>query len=522
MLEVDTAHKPSETPPANTADSDSPCPRKLQLQAGDVLIFEEVLGPVTGNPADADPARRHAVRLTRVTGGRDPLYDQPIVEIEWAAEDALPFPFCLSAIGEAPECRYLENISVARGNVVLVDHGKTVGPEDLGEVPTLRTQAVCECAGHPGDIQTVPGPFHPKLAKTPLTFSAPLPPDDPPKTSWQPAAALVTQAVRHALPQVRLSSLPAAIWEARNDLIESRPNDRHFVVEMDDDAGAHLRFGDGELGFQPPAAMGFNAIYRIGNGRQGNVGAEAISRLVLNVTKLSGANITLRNPLPAQGGTEAEAMAEAKLFAPHAFRDPKQIQRAIIADDYALIAERNAKLQRAAAALVWTGSWYEADVAIDALDSESPGKTLIAEIAAYIHPFRRMGHDLHVTPARYVPLDLKLEVCALPHYQRAQVKAALLDVFSHRNLPGGRRGFFHPDNLTFGEGVFLSKIIATAQAVPGVECVRVTRCQRLFESPNHELENGVLPLRVSEVAQLDNDPNWPERGQLEIQIGGGR
>ena len=144
---------------------------KLQLKAGDVLIFEEVLGPITGNPADADPARRHAVRLTKVTPGEDALYQQPIVEIEWAAEDALPFPFCISAIGEAPDCKYLENISVARGNVILVDHGRTIDPEDLGQVPTLRTEAVCECADHPGDIQTVAGLFRPSLSKTPLTFA---------------------------------------------------------------------------------------------------------------------------------------------------------------------------------------------------------------------------------------------------------------------------------------------------------------------------------------------------------------
>jgi hypothetical protein len=54
----------------------------------------------------------------------------------------------------------------------------------------------------------------------------------------------------------------------------------------------------------------------------------------------------------------------------------------------------------------------------------------------------------------------------------------LLDVFSNRILPGGRRGFFHPDSLRFGEGIFLSKIVATAQAVAGVECVNVTRFQR--------------------------------------------
>ena len=215
-------------------------------------------------------------------------------------------------------------------------------------------------------------------------------------------------------------------------------------------------------------------------------------------------------------------MAEAKLFAPHAFRDPKQIQRAIIADDYALIAGRNPKLQRAAAALVWTGSWYEAEVAIDPIGGETAVPALLCKITRYLRQFRRIGHDLRVLPAHYVPLDLKLEVCALPGYLRAHVRAALRDAFSDRWLPGGARGFFHPDNLTFGEGIFLSKIIATAQAVAGVECVQVTRFHRLFESPNRELENGVLPLQVDEIAQLDKDPTYPEHGKLEIQVNGGR
>ena len=513
---------PTDQPELKLAAKQSAREQKLQLQPGDVLIFEEAIGPITGNPADADPARRHAVRLTKVTPDKDTLYNQPVVEIEWAAEDALPFPFCISAIGEAPECRYLENISVARGNVILVDHGRTVGPEDLGSVPTLETKAICECADHPGDIQTIPGLFRPRLAKTPLTFSERLPADDPTQSKWTPAISLLKQDVRDALPQVRLSSQPGKIWESRYDLIESEPNDAHFVVEIDNDGIAHLRFGDGELGFQPPAGMSFDATYRVGNGTPGNVGAEAISRLVLKNIMLSGVSITVRNPLLAQGGTDAEPLAEAKLFAPYDFRDPTKIQRAIIADDYEIIAERNPKLQQASAALVWTGSWYEADTAIDPLGREEADDALLAQIATYLEKYRRIGHDLRVMPAQYVPLDLKLEVCALPQYQRAHVKAALLDVFSSRILPGGRLGFFHPDNLTFGEGIFLSEIVAAAQAVAGVECVKVTRFQRLFESANHEIENGVLPLRVNEIAQLDNDPNFPEHGKLEIQVGGGR
>ena len=512
--------------PAPKELASDPPPRTLQLAPGDVLIFEEVVAPKTGLVADADPNTRHAVRLTQVTRGQDPIVldpngqPTPYVTIEWAPEDALPFPFCISTIGPAPNCFYLDNVSIARGNVILVDHGRTQSPEDLGRVPTLMTNAVCECVGEPGDIEIVPGKFAPQLKKMPLTYREALPSGDGADGQWVPAASLITQDVQAATPQVWLTSQPAEPWAVRYDLIESAPDDWQFVVEIDDAGTVHLRFGDGELGAQPPAGMTFSATYRVGNGKGGNVGPESISRLVLQETRLDGYSVRVRNPLPAQGGTDPDEVEQAKLFAPHLFR--KQIERAVVAADYQTLAERNPKVQRASADLEWIGSWYEAEVAVDPFGTETAGRGLLEAIEMYLEKFRRMGHDLEVLAARYVPLYLRLEVCALPYYERAHVKAALLDAFSTRVLPGGKLGFFHPDNLTFGEGIFLSQIIATAQAVPGVECVQVTKFQRLFGAPNHEIEKGILPLGTSEIAQLDNDPNFPDHGKLEIAMSGGR
>ena len=492
---------------------------QLHLAPGDVLIFEEILGPRTGLAADADLSRRQAVRLISVTPDTDPVFADKdgkptaVLTIEWAAEDALKFTFCISTIGPAPKCNYLTNVSVARGNVILVDHGKTLPPQVLCEVPTLTTTAVCECATEPADVQLVPGRICPVLKNTPLTYR------QAPPAADSPATDVLNQDVRLALPQIWLTSQPAESWSVLYDLIESQPGDWNFVVEIDDDGFAHLRFGDGTLGAQPPAGMTLNATYRVGSGSAGNVGPEAISRLVLP-NLLSGAGVTVRNPLPAQGGTDPEPMAEAKLYAPHQFR--KQLERAITAADYESIAERNSKIQRASALLNWTGSWYEADVAVDPFGTETDSDAWLEGIEHSLEPFRRMGQDLEVQPAIYVPLDLELKVCALPDYERAHVKRALLDVFSNRTLPGGKRGFFHPDNLTFGQGIYMSRIIAAAQAVTGVECVTVSRFHRLFERPNREIENGILPLRISEIAQLDNDANYSEHGQLVITMQGGR
>jgi hypothetical protein len=524
---------PSKTP--ETPPTDSPKPeRKLSLKPGDFLLIEEVVGPTTGNPADADPTHRHVVRLTQVKLDEDPLFTQkiqrvnqelptPIIEIEWAGEDALPFPLCLSAIGPAPECKYLDGISVARGNIILVDHGQTMLNESLGMVPIEDETGHCEGEGQLSEIVPESGQFRPQLQKVPLTFSQPLPIN-------APAAHLLIQDVRWALPTITSTSTAMALqgltveeqWTVQRDLLSSHGSDHHFVAEIDNDGRVHLRFGDGELGRRPEAGMAFTATYRVGNGASGNVGAEAIAHLVLRQATLSGVTLRPRNPLPAQGGIPPEPLAEVKLFAPHAFR--KELQRAVTAEDYAELVRRafKDKVQRARASLRWTGSWYEALVAIDALGQEEADAGLLHKIKGDLYHYRRIGHDLVVKPAHYVSLDIAMTICVLPHYLRGHVKAALLKVFSNRILPDGQRGFFHADQLSFGEGIYLSKLVASAQAVPGVESVTVTRLERLFEGPNQEIESGILPLGSLEIARLDNDPNFPEHGKLVLDVRGGR
>jgi predicted phage baseplate assembly protein len=628
-----------------------PRSRQLRLKAGDVLIFEEMFGPVTGVPADADPLHRHVVRLTRVEPGVDVLYDQPILEIEWAAEDALPFPLCISAIGRGPECLYREDISLAHGNVLLVDHGRRLGSTETFEVPTATEEdAGCLAAGEPRDTLLRAGEIQHRLERQPLTYAAPFP--TPASVArqqfhllWQlmtrtrarierlwreirtgrvltdeetaelstifgadalpqvgsldsdeqaklierllqhedrrlakkarrvqslaaramagyvlgqfeedelaamfggrlledfglrgsqllgPAAIALMQDARAALPCVSLreeniggeaAQQTFATWLPKSDLLESTGQDRDFIVEIDNEGFGHLRFGDGDRGRAPIPETKLIPTYRVGNGPRGNVGAEAISHVVFR-DLVSGINVRARNPLPAVGGLDAEPLAEAKLFAPMTFRG--QLERAVTRDDYALLAQQSSptRIQQAAGApLRWTGSWYEVQVAIDPFDSEDLDQDLREVIEGSLYRYRRIGHDLRVQPAKYVPLDIVLTVCVLPHYLRAHVEADLLDLFSNRLLPAGKAAFFHPNNLSFGEGVYLSKLVAAAQAVTGVETVRVSRLQRLYEGPNNEIQTGVLPLSPLEVARLDNDRSLPEHGKLRLDIKGGR
>lgn len=498
---------------------------QLHLEACDLLIFEETKGPHTGHPGDANPRHRQAVRLTRVRRTQDALTKTLLWEIEWAAEDALTFPLCISAI-HREDCSPIEDVSVARGNLVLVDHGKTFD-EPLPPAPGTRIPPDCRDHCLPPLARVVPATYRPGLGHSNLSFSQPLPACETRHcchTHITPAGQLFKQDPRLALPAIGLLDQTNNTWKPQLDLLACDSDDRRFVVEVEEDRRAYLRFGNGDCGYQPLPGDTFTASYRIGNGNQGNVGAEAISHLMFRQTVSGVGVVRVRNPLPACGGVDPEPLAEARLYAPQAFK--KVLKRAITPADYVAIVERDfgQQVQRAAARLRWTGSWYEMLVAIDPLANQSPESAaqLVREITCHLGRYRRIGHDLVVKPAEYVPIELEMDICVLPDYLQGQVKVALQDALSNRNLGNGKRGFFHPDNLSFGDAVHLSKLVACAQAVTGVAALRVKRLERQFEGANGEIEAGILPLGAFEIAVLNQNPAFPGQGKLTLNMRGGR
>jgi hypothetical protein len=144
-----------------------------------------------------------------------------------------------------------------------------------------------------------------------------------------------------------------------------------------------------------------------------------------------------------------------------------------------------------------------------------------ARLRDHLDRFRMAGYDLEVDGPRWVPLDLELRICARPGYIRSDVERAVRSELSARELPGGRRGAFHPDLLTFGEPVYLAPIVARAMDVAGVLSVEAVRFQRWREPAAGELELRRLTTDRLEIARLDDDPSRPEFGHLTLQMEGG-
>jgi predicted phage baseplate assembly protein len=305
------------------------------------------------------------------------------------------------------------------------------------------------------------------------------------------------------------------MWLPKRDLFSSSPDDTEFVVEVEADGSAWPRFGDDHHGSRPESETHFTATYRVGNGVAGSVGAESLAHIVSNDSAIVG----VRNPLPAQGGVEPETIEEVRQRAPAAFRTQ---ERAVTPQDYAEVTERHVQVQRAAATFRWTGSWHTVFVTVDRLGGLAVDDPFDVEMLQHLERYRMAGYDLEVDGPRFVALEIEMHVCVRPDYFRSDVKAALLEVFSSRALPDGRRGIFHQDNFTFGQPVYLSPLYAAAQSLPGVESVHITTFQRQGRPDTQALVEGVLTLRRLEIARLDNDPNFPERGVFRVSLGRGK
>jgi hypothetical protein len=553
------------------------------LRPGDVLVLAETASPVDRSADNADPAQRFAVRVVDVQRGEDPagtLFPDgttDVTEVRWHADDGLPRTLCLSVDG-------IETAH-AWGNIVLADHGRRIdrdgSPDDLGSVPAPRlTRVAADCDAEPVDV---PVRYRPTLSFLPLTRAGGRPAEvlaEVPRTVplaaeitagivgdeiqalfagldvIVPDGALITgggglygvgvegvawpiretdagtvqvlaaaAAAADALVADPAGAQPALTvtgvqpegtfdWTPLPDLLGSTADERAVVVETESDGTVRLRFGDDEYGARPVEGTQFTAAYRVGNGRAGNIGREALAHVITDLMDVLG----VTNPLPAAGGVDAETSDEIRRDAPATLAVQ---ERAVTASDYEQMSLRSRTVSRAAASLRWTGSWHTVFVTADRTGGIPVDVPFEKMLRGDLERYRMAGYDLDVNGPRFVPLEVALDICVAREHHKADVAAAVRRVLSNGVLADGSLGLFHPDRYTFGQPVYLSAVLAAVHSVEGVESVDVAMFQRQHEPETNGIDDGVLPMGRLEVARLDNDPDFPERGVLALSYGGG-
>src|SRR5262249_11740297 len=153
-------------------------------------------------------------------------------------------------------------VSEAWGNIVLADHGRTIAGEPLGEVPEpvlfeVAKDGCDQCERE--DPQPIPIRFRPTLANAPVTQARPQP------TAATSATSTVGADPENAGPAIAVvGTLPtgAEPWSPEYDLLASGGDETKFVVEVEHDGTATLRFGDDVHGRRPETGTSFTATYR--------------------------------------------------------------------------------------------------------------------------------------------------------------------------------------------------------------------------------------------------------------------
>lgn len=468
------------------------------LSKGQLLLIE------TARASSADPPIRQLVRLTEPPADEtDTLLGQQLSRITWGAGNALRVEHDLT-------------LTVLAANLVPCTQGRrhierfVVDP--VADAPLGPTPAMIRTGANGSDLVLYP------LRAAPLAWLAQSDPDEAP---------------RPELRLVELSTLPRT-WTWRRSLLATTPFDTLFTIDpmqfraldprgsyldYDGDAGATIRFGDGAQSAIPETGMTVEVTFRVGGGEQGNVAADAVTRIdassaaVLGITSVS-------NPFPATGGRDAEPDAQVRELAPQKFR--ARPLRVVRTGDYEDAARTLGWVQQAGTRFRYTGSWLTAFTSVDPRGSETVGDDETLELTRLLDRRRLAGYESFVLQPRFVSLDLKIELCLRPAAFRSDVERAVASALDTRVHLDGTLGFFHPDRFSFGLPLERSVLEAALQEVHGVDGVIQVWYRRRGQSVRFAVMPDAVAVAIDEIVRVDNDLDHPERGSLLLQLTGGK
>lgn len=498
------------------------------------MLVAEVLNPWTGNLAGYRRGRRQLLRLLPGTDAArgsaqsmfDPVTGTWLVRVHWRPEDALRFDFSFTTFCPGPPPATVEHVSVFYGNLVMAHEGRLLEVHFQEPGSTLPTDSATVLHRHYSRLDRFGNGADWAFASLP---------DDVPLAYLAPPPGIRAAGELAARSTLYVEVEPPGGVRDRWDEVESlahsddsAENGDHYMVETDELRRSVLRFGNGTNGRGLPSGAIVHAELQVGGGHAGNIGADQLLNSRALTGALTGAVVAVTNPFDVTDGSDPEPAEQVRRNAPEAFR-ARQL-RAVTLADYVRRAEEVPGVARAVARYAWTGSWRTVRIAIDpagfAVAGDAVSDMLWAElsprIASHLEAVRLIGEDLELRPPRYVPLEILVVVCVADTYWREDIREVLEQEFSDTWTPDGRRGFFHPDQWTFGQALHRSAIEGRIGRIAGIRhVVRIT--MKRFSAPQPGLPGReVLDMAFDEVLLLANDPAHLERGSIRFELQGGR
>lgn len=336
-------------------------------------------------------------------------------------------------LDQALDRQYSRESVVIRGNVALATHGESF------QEPIASGEAI--------------SPFKPiPLKKKPVTFvSAPTP------IGGATTLEVWVDSVR---------------WERRNDLALAGPNDHVYLARQSEDGATSVVFGDGASGALPASRTeNIIASYRAGSGAAGRVKADTLSLLKSRPQGLKA----VTNPIAAAGGADGETMDGARDNAP---LQALTLGRVVSLQDYEDFARGFGPIAKARANWVWSGAGRSVYLTV-AGEGGAPlaGATVLQDLKALLQGSGDAFVPLQVVDHRAAYFTLAVRVARKPDRKFAVVRDA---------VEAALRARFGFDARAFGQPVTRAEVIATVQAVDGVDHVDLDLLHRVADPATNE------------------------------------
>ncbi|GAB1260354.1 baseplate J/gp47 family protein [Aurantivibrio plasticivorans] len=239
-------------------------------------------------------------------------------------------------------------------------------------------------------------------------------------------------------------------------LIDSEPEDPHFVVQMREDSTLDIEFGDGTLGRRLPSGTNnIVVVYRTGTGLAGNLSAYSLEKTVKPHYLIE----SVAQPILASGGNDMES---AESMREHAPSSVLTLERAVSVTDFSNLAQANSSVWQAKAvmqqpALSRSNKVNVAIVPAGGGDLGSLSETIASTLNEHCLP------GVSVTVLRYQAILLALTIIVnvkTDEYDIDEVELAVKQKIATD---------FSLKNASLGKPFYRSQIIQSVESVTGVE-----------------------------------------------------
>jgi Baseplate J-like protein len=237
--------------------------------------------------------------------------------------------------------------------------------------------------------------------------------------------------------QVEEPDLGYRVWRLIEDLALAHRDDA--VYQLDSEAGI-VQFGDGVRGRVPTTGMRIRVgNMRSGGGQVGNLPAGSLREIAaLDLRGNPVPKIQVWQPLPTQGGEDAESIAAAEQRIPALFRHR---DRTVTTDDYRQLALQTPGVRLGRVEVLPRFKPHQelenvpGVVSVMILPEKTfakppnprPDRLMIEAVYAQLDQRRLIGTELYVIGCRYIPLGLSVGVELQDGFRRDSVLLAVRD-----------------------------------------------------------------------------------------------